>query len=71
MTDEAWISKHLAEFFKDEPHKIGLWLLTPNPMFGMVIPAWLILAGRSGKVRKWMENTIQENTPPQKIGETE
>lgn len=36
------IARGLAEFFKDEPHKIALWLLCRNPMFGGCSPAELI-----------------------------
>jgi len=36
------IAHGLAEFFKDEPYKIALWLLCDNPFFGNVSPAQLI-----------------------------
>lgn len=52
------LSKLLATFFKDEPHKAVLWILTANPMFGGISPAQLIvLRGEKGfeKVLKFAE----------------
>lgn len=43
------IARGLADFFKKEPHKIALWLLCKNPMFGGISPAELIaLRGAEG-----------------------
>lgn len=36
------IATGLAEFFRAEPHKIALWLLTPNPHFGGMAPGDVI-----------------------------
>lgn len=54
----------LAAFFKDEPQKIALWLLTPNPHFGGVSPSELIaIRGEAGlaKVAKFVQNAREEN----------
>ena len=63
---ELQISRGLADFFKDEPHKIALWLLTPNSHFGGVSPAEIIaIRGEAGlaKVAKFINNTRGENFP--------
>jgi hypothetical protein len=52
------IARGLAEFFKDEPHKIALWLLLPNPMFGNITPAELIVIRGHDGLRK-VANFIQ------------
>lgn len=57
------IAKHLAEFFKDEPEKITYWLLTKNPFFGGITPAWLIQNDRSYKVVQFIENTKNGDFP--------
>jgi hypothetical protein len=63
---ELQIAHGLTDFFKDEPHKIALWLLTPNPHFGNVSPSELIaVRGEVGlkKVAKFVKNSIEENKP--------
>jgi|CXWL01.1.fsa_nt_gi hypothetical protein len=57
------IAKHLAEFFKDEPHKIVYWLLTPNPNFGNITPAWLIEHDRGHKVVQFIESSKNGDYP--------
>jgi hypothetical protein len=68
MNDKEYIAKELAEFFKDEPFKAVLWLITDNPMFGGLSPASLIvIRGDVGiaKVRKFVEASKELNTPPE------
>jgi hypothetical protein len=60
------IADGLAEFFKDEPHKIALWLLVPNPHFGGCSPTELIVMRRTvglAKVVKFIECALDENVP--------
>jgi hypothetical protein len=62
ISDENYrsvIARGLAEFFKDEPHKIALWLLVKNPFFGNVSPAELIaIRGHDGlrKVAQFIQS---------------
>ena len=60
------IAYGLADCFKDEPHKIVYWLLTPNPHFGGVSPTDLItIRGDDGlrKVANFVENAQDGNWP--------
>ena len=61
------IANGLAEFFKDEPHKIALWLLVENPYFGECSPAQLIaVRGEAGlkKVANFILLAKEENIKP-------
>jgi hypothetical protein len=58
------IAYGLALFFKDEPWKIAIWLLTKNPNFGGYSPAELIaLREEKGleKVAKFILTAKEEN----------
>jgi len=69
ISDNEYIARELAEVFKEEPYKAVLWLLVPNPMFGNITPAELVaLRGPVGlaKIKKFIEVTKEENTPPEK-----
>ena len=65
--DEALkeIAEELAEFFKDDPKKIAYWLMTPNPLLGNVVPAWLMLARLNGpeKLLAFVRNCKEGNLP--------
>ena len=65
MTDEIkQIADGLAEIFKAEPEKIGLWLLLPNPHFGEISPAQLIISRGSvgiGKVARFVNAKFEES----------
>jgi hypothetical protein len=52
--DVAMIHHLLGEFFKAEPEKVGLWLTTPNPAFGNIIPQDLIDRDRGHKVLQFI-----------------
>lgn len=68
MNDKEYIARELAEFFKDEPFKAVLWLITDNPNFGGTSPATLmVLRGDVGvaKVRTFVEASKELNTPPE------
>ena len=60
-SDELAVCKLLAEYFKDEPYMIGLWILTPNPLFGGISAAQLFVMGRGHKVRQYVEAAIEES----------
>ena len=53
--DLKYIAEHVGEFFKDEPHKIGLWYSLVNPNFGYISPSNLISLGRAHKVRQFVQ----------------
>lgn len=58
------IADGLAEFFKDDPRKISVWLLTSNPHFGGCTPAELIgIRGDKGmyKVARFVDGSMDEN----------
>lgn len=59
MTSEEKLelAKLLAEFFKDDPHKIALWLLSDNPNFGCA-PCDLVAVGRGHKVLNFAREAI-------------
>jgi hypothetical protein len=68
MTDQEFIARELIEFFKDEPHKAVLWMITDNPMFGGISPASLIaLRGDIGlnKVKRFVEASKEMNSLPE------
>lgn len=54
----------VAEFFKDEPHKVDLWFRTPNPSFGGIKPNELIELGRAWKLLQFIENALAANRLP-------
>jgi len=41
--------------------KARLWWTTRNPMFGDITPAIMVAAGRYEKVRKFIEDAVEEN----------
>ena len=49
------IATILGDYFKAEPEKIVYWLMTPNPMVGGIIPAYMCMIGREKKLLKIME----------------
>lgn len=49
---ESIIAHGLADFFKDEPHKIALWLLIKNPHFGNCSPCELIAIREEAGLKK-------------------
>lgn len=61
MTPEKTIAEYLAKFFKEEPEKIALWLMTKNPMFGNVSPCELIALGRIKKVAEFVKYAKYSN----------
>src|SRR5882724_9676186 len=46
LRELANIANLVAEFFKGDAHKVGLWFELPNPMLGNVSPRVMIRAGR-------------------------
>lgn len=55
------IAELLAKTFQKDPKNIALWLLTPNPNFGGLVPSWMYLSGRSEKLLKLMRQMVSEN----------
>ncbi len=64
MTDAEIISQGLAKFFKNEPHKIVLWMMTQNLNFGGATACQLIASGRANKVAAFVKSAMEENEPP-------
>ena len=58
------IADGLADFFKKEPHKITLWLMTNNPNFGNIAPCTLIMIGRAHKVVEFIQAAKWLNEKP-------
>lgn len=63
--DEAleYIAEELAAYFKDDPEKAVLWIMTPNPLLGDVVPAWLMLSHPNGpeKVMRFVRDCREGN----------
>jgi hypothetical protein len=59
------IAETLGNFFEAEPHKAVLWMMTPNPMLGNVVPAWLMLSYPNGPYKLWalVRNLREGNLP--------
>lgn len=55
------IANYLAMFFKDSPHKITYWLVTPNLHFGGTTPSHLINTGRAHKVANFINEAKANN----------
>lgn len=51
----------IAMFFKWEPEKFQLWLITPNPLLGGCIPMHMIHKHREEKLLKFIENQMDGN----------
>jgi len=62
------IANGLAGFFKDDPTLITHWLMTPNPNFGGIAPAYLMMIRENGgeKVARFVEASLGENQIPQR-----
>lgn len=48
--DEAlkYIAEELGMFFQGNSEKAVYWMMTPNPMLGDTVPAWLMLSHPEG-----------------------
>jgi len=60
MSDIEWVIISLNEFFKEDEAKIAAWLDTANPFLGQTRPLDMIMVGRIGKLRKFMESKLKE-----------
>lgn len=60
-----FIASYLAEFFKDEPKKAVIWMMTPNPHLGQIVPAWLMLSHPNGakKLMQFVRDCKEGNIP--------
>jgi len=63
VSDEEFISRQLADFFKEEPYKAVLWIMVKNPHFGNISPLQLIAMGRIHRVKQFIENAKEGNMP--------
>ena len=55
------IVKEVGDFFEWNIAKTSIWMNTPNPMFGELIPMSLILLGRGHKVKQFIEAAREGN----------
>lgn len=55
------ISRLLAEFFKDSPEKVHLWLRLNNPALGGVSPEKMIVWGRHERLLSFVRNQLEES----------
>lgn len=62
MTEREEVERLLCGFFKDDWSKIALWMKTPNPLLGGMVPNDL-LALRPGKLLKIVKQSLSENKP--------
>ena len=61
--EEDLVVAHLLNFFEHNIQKTMLWLETPNPLLGQLVPATLLVLRRPGtqKVLKFVETQLAEN----------
>lgn len=55
------ISNLLIEFFGKDQVKIGLWMKSPNPLLGGLIPNDMIAIGRGERLLQFMKHALEEN----------
>jgi len=55
----------VTDFFKGDLKKLNLWLSTPNYGLGGISPNVMMAVGRSKKLLKWVEQSLEENGPPE------
>lgn len=55
------IAHLIGNFFRDEPHKVSIWMKTVNPLLGDITPIDMINNGRVQKLLKFVETQIAEN----------
>ena len=60
IMDLIEVSNMVNEFFKNE-EKTTIWLNTINPLLGNQIPIDMILAGRTEKLKNFIETQLNEN----------
>jgi len=60
-----YISEELGKFFEGDGRKAVLWMMTPNPMLGDIVPAWLMLSHPNGpkKLHDFVKNLREGNLP--------
>lgn len=61
--DEAlkYVAEELGMFFQGNAEKAVYWMMTPNPLLGDVVPAWLMLSHPNGphKLMAFVKNCRQ------------
>lgn len=63
VDDELTICIDLLKgFFKDEPEKVNIWMTTPNPLLGNVVPMDMIDRGRGHKLIQFIKNCLEGET---------
>jgi hypothetical protein len=63
MTDTDKAFALVKGFFGGDSEKALLWMRTSNPLLGGVTPREMIVAGRSAKLLKFVEEALSENKP--------
>lgn len=60
-----YIAEELGQCFSDDGYKAVLWMMTPNPLLGNIVPAWLMLAHPDGpkKLKEFVKNCREGNLP--------
>jgi uncharacterized protein (DUF2384 family) len=60
MIPQAYFNK-VKTFFKGDAKKAWTWFNTPNPCLGSVSPRDMIKAGRENKLKKFIDDAIEDN----------
>lgn len=63
LTDIAEVRRLVKGFFDGDPDKTALWMRTPNPMLGNTSPEAMVIAGREGKLLRFVQAQLAENPP--------
>lgn len=51
----------VKDFLRGDRDKTLTWFHTPNPMLGMLTPLHMIQSGRSAKLIKFIESSMDDN----------
>lgn len=54
----------VLEFFEGDKEKTDIWFESPNPLLGYHSPNLMIRIGREDKVKKFIDNALDENQLP-------
>ena len=55
------IERLLMEFFRNDAEKVRVWMESPNPMLGWLVPNKMLEVGRGEKLLKIVRQSLAEN----------
>ncbi len=60
MIPQSYFEK-IRDYFEGDTQKTWTWFATPNPSLGGVSPMDMIKRGRVDKLKKFIDNALDEN----------